>query len=127
MNEDDKFHAGMQELMKNDKLYPDAIQAQLATWRELGYEETFMPGYDDPHDEGNSSKYHTGKQCIEKGCTNAAGTWWSPLWCFPCNIKRINSISKQFDNLRQRKTVAPPWPSGIPLPKPPQMPEKRTI
>jgi hypothetical protein len=53
--------------------------------------------YKDPNDEFNSPKYHTGKDCIEPGCSKPAGTWWSPLWCFECNVKRIDRISGQFE------------------------------
>jgi len=55
-----------------------------------------MSGFDDPKDEGNSDKYHTGQLCIE-GCGRPAGTAWSPHWCFECNVKRINRISKQLE------------------------------
>ena len=58
-----------------------------------------MAGYDDPNHEGNSSKHHTGKPCIELGCNNPAGTAWGPHWCFECNVKRISRISGQFDNM----------------------------
>lgn len=58
-----------------------------------------MPGYNDPTDERNGPKYHTGKKCIEGECNNPAGTAWSPHWCFECNVKRIDRINKQFDEL----------------------------
>lgn len=45
---------------------------------------------------------HKGKQCIEDHCTNEAGTMWSPYWCFSCNVKRINRINKQFDEMLKR-------------------------
>jgi len=57
-----------------------------------------MPGYADPNDERNSSKYHTGKSCIE-GCGRPAGTAWGKHWCFECNVKRINRISRQLDSM----------------------------
>lgn len=65
--------------------------------------------YNDPNHKGNSEKYHTGKKCIETGCDNPAGTAWSPYWCFECNVKRINKISKQLNGLISsvtRKAVA---------------------
>jgi hypothetical protein len=46
-----------------------------------------MPGYNDPDDPGNSAAFYTGKPCIEPGCHNAAGTAWSPYWCFECNVR----------------------------------------
>jgi len=58
--------------------------------------------FEDPKHEGNSRKYHTGMTCAIKGCPNAAGTMWSPLWCFECNVKRIKRIDKQFEQLTRR-------------------------
>lgn len=51
--------------------------------------------YQDPNHEGNSKKYKTNKVCIEKDCENKAGTAWSPLWCFECNVIRMDRISSQ--------------------------------
>ena len=59
----------------------------------------YIVEFADPAHEGNSRKYHTGKTCITEGCPNAAGTMWSPLWCFECNVKRIKRIDKQFEKL----------------------------
>lgn len=47
--------------------------------------------FEDPNNEGNSKKYHTGQRCVE-GCGRNAGTAWSPYWCFPCNVVRMNRI-----------------------------------
>lgn len=58
-----------------------------------------MPGYDDPDDKRNGPVHHTGKQCVENGCSNPAGTAWSPFWCFECNVKRINKITAQLDQI----------------------------
>lgn len=58
-----------------------------------------MKAYKDPNHEGNSSKYLTGKKCIELDCENPAGTRWSPHWCFSCNVERIERINGQFDNM----------------------------
>lgn len=59
-----------------------------------------MLAYKDPNHEGNSAKYHTGARCIE-GCGRPAGTWWSPLWCFECNVKRMNRISDALAPVRR--------------------------
>jgi hypothetical protein len=59
-----------------------------------------MDAYEDPDHEGNSEKYHTGKKCIE-GCGRLAGTKWSHLWCFECNVKRIKRINKRFATLKE--------------------------
>lgn len=56
-------------------------------------------GYNDKNAEGNSSKYHTGKPCINEGCENPAGTSWSPYWCIDCNIERMDHISDQMDQM----------------------------
>lgn len=61
-----------------------------------------MPGYDDRDDPRNGSEYWTGEVCIEPGCTNPAGTAWSPYWCYDCNVKRIDRINRQFDLLTQQ-------------------------
>lgn len=58
-----------------------------------------MRKYDDINDPGNSSKYWTGRECIERGCSNPAGTWWSPIWCFRCNVKRMDRISGKMDQI----------------------------
>jgi hypothetical protein len=45
-------------------------------------------------------KYHTGEKCIE--CkTEPARTAWSPYWCFKCNIKRLDRISSQFNQISE--------------------------
>jgi len=59
-------------------------------------------GYNDKECEGNSQKYHTGEKCIELGCNNPAGTAWSPYWCMDCNIKRMDKISKQFEDMVEK-------------------------
>ena len=58
-----------------------------------------MEAYEDPKNEGNSSKYHTGKVCIE--CQERpAGTAWSPYWCYECNVERMKRITKQMEEIR---------------------------
>lgn len=47
---------------------------------------------DDPNDPGNDPSHHTGKHCIEPGCTARAGTAWSPLWCAKHNAERLRRI-----------------------------------
>lgn len=58
-----------------------------------------MKASEDPNNEGNSEKYHTGKVCIEPNCQNPAGTAWSPVWCFECNVKRMKRISKSLHSM----------------------------
>jgi len=59
-----------------------------------------MKAYQDPNNEGNSEKYHTGKKCIE--CKNKpAGTAWGPYWCFECNVKRMNRITTQLNQISE--------------------------
>ena len=53
----------------------------------------------DPNHRGNGSEHRTGRKCIEPGCDHPAGTWWSPLWCQPCNGKRIEQIDAQMKDL----------------------------
>lgn len=52
-----------------------------------------MERHQNPNDELNGAKYHTGKKCIEE-CGRPAGTAWSPLWCQPCNAARMDRIGK---------------------------------
>lgn len=65
-----------------------------------------MLNYQNPRHEGNSAQYHTGKACIEKGCSNPAGTFWSPLWCFDHNVKRMTRITVNLDDAVRRAEVA---------------------
>ena len=58
-----------------------------------------MDAYDDPNNELNGPKYHTGKTCIEPGCENPAGTAWSPHWCQPCNAKRMQTITEHLNEI----------------------------
>ena len=53
--------------------------------------------FEDPTHKGNDDSYHTGKPCIELQCDKAAGTAWSPLWCFKHNVERMRRISKMLD------------------------------
>ncbi len=60
-----------------------------------------MKPWADADDPRNGSDQHTGKPCIEKGCDNPAGTAWSPHWCFPCNVERIQRIDAFFEELEK--------------------------
>jgi hypothetical protein len=53
---------------------------------------TKLQPFEDPEHPGNGAQYQTGKPCIEE-CGRPAGTWWSPFWCFECNVARIRRIS----------------------------------
>lgn len=61
-----------------------------------------MDAYQDPNHQGNSSKYHTGKRCITKGCSNPAGTFWSPAWCFEHNVERMDRIGANLSDAVHR-------------------------
>lgn len=37
----------------------------------------------------------TGEDCIEPGCTEPAGTLWSPLWCPECDQTRLEMIGAE--------------------------------
>ena len=50
---------------------------------------------DDPMDVGNGPRYHTGRDCIEAGCREPAGTAWSPYWCQRHNAERMHRIEEQ--------------------------------
>lgn len=64
-----------------------------------------MMAYEDPEHPGNGKKYRTGKSCIEE-CGRPAGTWWSPLWCFECNIKRMRRVSASLESIIRSKNPA---------------------
>jgi hypothetical protein len=68
--------------------------------------------YADPKDEGNSSFYHTGKSCIEKGCNDPAGTAWSPYWCFQHNVERMNRVGKSLKAMLAKLEQQKPQESG---------------
>lgn len=63
---------------------------------------TTSPGYHDPSHPGNAPSYHTGKSCVEEGCERPAGTAWSPWWCQPCNVERMDRIGRNFRSLVER-------------------------
>ena len=58
--------------------------------------------YNDKNDKGNSSKYHTGKVCIEKDCVKPAGTAWGIYWCFDHNVERMDMLTKKFEELKTK-------------------------
>lgn len=58
-----------------------------------------MELYKDKKCEENSSKYHTGKECVENNCDKPAGTAWSPYFCVDCNIKRMEKIDESLRKL----------------------------
>ena len=58
-----------------------------------------MEAFENPDDPRNGPEYHTGKVCCEHGCENPAGTAWSRLWCFACNVERMRRIDRQLSAL----------------------------
>ena len=48
--------------------------------------------YNDVTDPGNGCAYWTGRRCIELMCDRPAGTAWGQLWCFACNVARMDRI-----------------------------------
>lgn len=65
-----------------------------------------MMNYENPDHDGNSSKWRTGKQCVEKGCKKPAGTWWSPHWCFEHNVERMKRVSAGLNDAVERAKLA---------------------
>lgn len=35
----------------------------------------------------------SGRTCVERGCDQAAGTPWTPLWCPEHDVERLDRIS----------------------------------
>lgn len=56
-----------------------------------------MKPHQDPNHPFNGEEYHTGRKCATSGCNNPAGTKWSHLWCFECNRRRMDRISKSLE------------------------------
>lgn len=62
--------------------------------------------YNDPDDPGNGPEYHTGLTC--RGgivtrthvCDKPAGTAWGTLWCFDCNVVRIDRIDRNLKDIQ---------------------------
>lgn len=65
--------------------------------------------YHDTGDALNGTKFRTGKLCIED-CGRPAGTYWSKLWCQPCNAKRMDRIDASFEKLRASIRATKPHP-----------------
>ena len=42
----------------------------------------------------------SGKPCIERGCDEAAGTWWGPHWCPAHDVERLDRVSAGFASIR---------------------------
>ncbi len=61
-----------------------------------------LEAFEDPSHEGNSARYHTGKECIEPGCHQPARTKWSPYWCFSCNVTRMKRIGSQLKAMQRQ-------------------------
>ncbi len=58
-----------------------------------------LDAFEDPNHPGNSNKHHTGKPCIEHGCSKPAGTDWGPYWCFEHNVERIRRCDAGFKSI----------------------------
>lgn len=61
-----------------------------------------MENYENPNHDGNSTKHHTGKPCIEPGCDKPAGTAWSPYWCMEHNAERMTRIDASLEQIAAR-------------------------
>lgn len=62
-----------------------------------------LEAFEDPNHPGNGIEHLTGEACIEKGCDAPAGTAWSPHWCFKHNVERIKRITRQLDEVLDRR------------------------
>lgn len=59
-----------------------------------------MLAYQNPDHPGNSSLHHNGKLCYYK-CGRPAGTQWSPVLCFECNVKRMDHINNSMGRIAE--------------------------
>ncbi len=57
------------------------------------------PAGRDRNHPANGSGFWTGQVCVEDGCVGPAGTAWSRLWCFDCNVERMDRITKSLERL----------------------------
>lgn len=62
----------------------------------------FIKKWSDPDNSFNDEKYQSGRICIEEGCNETAGTFWSSLYCFSCNAKRMTRINLSFMKFAQK-------------------------
>lgn len=53
--------------------------------------------------EGHTCQEPSGKDCVESGCQEEAGTRWGPHWCPDHDALRIDRVSRQFDELLDRQ------------------------
>ena len=58
--------------------------------------------YADVIHPGNGPAYWTGLACINNGCDRPAGTAWSYLWCFRCNVRRIDRITRSLEEIHEQ-------------------------
>lgn len=58
--------------------------------------------WDDPTDPLNGPAHYSGKPCIERGCTEPAGTAWSHLWCQKHNAERMRRVSDGFAEIGRK-------------------------
>ena len=42
----------------------------------------------------------SGRECIEDGCTDPAGTLWGPLWCPMHDVERLDRIEQNLRAMR---------------------------
>ena len=62
-----------------------------------------MPdAYADVTNPGNGAAYWTGLPCINDDCDHPAGTAWSHLWCFRCNVRRIDKITRSLEEIHEQ-------------------------
>jgi len=48
---------------------------------------------------GHVCQVPSGRQCIEVGCDNDAGTHWGPYWCPEHDQERLERIDRQMEDL----------------------------
>ena len=46
----------------------------------------------------------SGRQCLD--CGAPAGTRWGPGWCPDCDVRRLDRITDQFDEIRKDAVTA---------------------
>ena len=48
---------------------------------------------------GHTCQESSGRECIEVGCRNAAGTHWGPLWCPVHDEERLDRITRNLEEI----------------------------
>lgn len=52
--------------------------------------------------EGHVCQKPSGRECIERGCTEPAGTLWGPYWCPAHDKERLDRVREQLTEIADK-------------------------